>query len=91
MIPAGLTNVSAVAAGGYHSLALKPDGTVAVWGGNTYGQTNVPGGLSNVVGLAAGRYHSLALKGDGTVVAGGRAPAIRVRCRTMANRRFPGI
>jgi len=31
-VPAGLSNVVAIAAGGYHSLALKQNGTVAVWG-----------------------------------------------------------
>ncbi len=34
---------------------------VAVWGDNSYGQTNVPSGLSNVVAIAAGYSHSLAL------------------------------
>src|ERR1039458_9550773 len=70
-VPAGLTNGVAVAAGDYHSLALKSDGTVAAWGGNWYGQTNVPAGLTNVVAIAAGEEHSLALKSDGTVVAWG--------------------
>ena len=61
-VPAGLSNVVAIAAGYYHSLALKTDGTVVAWGYNGYGQTNVPAGLSNVVAIAAGGYHSLALK-----------------------------
>ncbi len=62
---------SAVAGGELHSLALKNDGTVAAWGYNGDGQTNVPSGLRNVVAIAAGGYHNLALKGDGTVVAWG--------------------
>ena len=33
-----MTNVSAVAGGGYHSLALKTDGTVWCWGDNSSGQ-----------------------------------------------------
>ena len=70
-IPAGLTNVVAIAAGDYHSLALKADGTVVGWGDNSYGQTNIPAGLTNVVAIAAGGYHSLALKADGTVVGWG--------------------
>ena len=70
-VPAGLTNGVAVAAGDYHSLALKSDGTVAAWGADWYGETNVPAGLKNVVAVAAGGYHSLALKSDGTVVAWG--------------------
>jgi alpha-tubulin suppressor-like RCC1 family protein len=45
-VPPGLSNVVAVAAGAYHSLALKADGTVVAWGDNTYGQRNVPAGLN---------------------------------------------
>src|SRR5205085_5487960 len=38
-VPAGgLTNVTALAAGASHSLALKTDGTVAAWGLNDAGQ-----------------------------------------------------
>jgi hypothetical protein len=61
----------AVAAGWVHSLALRADGTVAAWGNNDYGQTDVPPGLSHVVAIAAGDSHSLALKADGTVVVWG--------------------
>jgi len=61
----------AIAAGAYHSVVLKSDGTVFAWGNNNWGQTNVPAGLSSVVAIAAGGYHSLALKADGTVVAWG--------------------
>jgi hypothetical protein len=66
-----LANVVAVAGGSSHSLALKTDRTVAAWGANSYGQTNIPGGLTNAVGVAAGWYHNLALRADGTVVAWG--------------------
>jgi alpha-tubulin suppressor-like RCC1 family protein/subtilisin family serine protease len=34
----GLTNVTAIAAGGYHSLALEADGSVWSWGYNSNGQ-----------------------------------------------------
>jgi hypothetical protein len=70
-IPAGLTNVTAISAGRYHSLALKNDGTLVVWGWNDYGQVNMPAGLSDVVAISAGGFHSLALKADGTVVGWG--------------------
>jgi hypothetical protein len=70
--PPGLTNILAVAAGGYHALALRSDGTILAWGGpNTYGETTVPAGLTNVVKIAAGRSFSLALKSDGTVIGWG--------------------
>jgi alpha-tubulin suppressor-like RCC1 family protein len=67
-----LSNVVAVASGGYHNLAIRADGTVAAWGQNGYGQTVVPTDLSNAVAVACGRYHSLALRADGTVVAWGQ-------------------
>src|SRR3989304_3046154 len=34
----GLTGVSAIAAGGVHTVALKKDGTVWAWGSNSDGQ-----------------------------------------------------
>ncbi|RPJ26424.1 MAG: hypothetical protein EHM35_14890, partial [Planctomycetaceae bacterium] len=70
--PLMLTNVSALAAGAFHALALNGDTTVTAWGKNANGQTNVPAGLTNVVAVAAGGDHSLALKSDGTVRAWGR-------------------
>jgi alpha-tubulin suppressor-like RCC1 family protein len=78
-----LGGVTSIAAGGYHSLALKIDGTVRAWGENSDGQlgngvagTSIPtpvvvSNLSGVKTLAGGVYHSLALKTDGTVRAWG--------------------
>jgi hypothetical protein len=63
--------VIAVAAGGFHSLALKGDGTVVAWGSNTYGQTNAPASLTNAIAISAGLYHSIAIRSDGSVVAWG--------------------
>lgn len=70
-IPPGLSNVTAVAAGYNHSVALKRDGTVVAWGYNGSGQTSVPSGLAGVVAIAAGYDYTVALKRDGTVVAWG--------------------
>lgn len=70
-VPAGVTNVVAVAAGDKHSLALGAGGAVVAWGDNAYGQSEVPVGLSNVVAVAAGDYFNLVLKSDGTVEAWG--------------------
>ncbi|MEA2974221.1 MAG: hypothetical protein QOG82_2679 [Actinomycetota bacterium] len=82
LVGGGLSGVTAVAAGYYHSLALKGDGTVWSWGWNYFGQlgdgTTVDRslpvqvvGLTNVVAISAGGLHNLALKGDGTVWAWG--------------------
>ena len=72
-VPGGLYGANAISAGAFHSLALKSDGTVVVWGcaSGDYGQCSVPGGLSGVTAIAAASYHSLASKSDGTVVAWG--------------------
>lgn len=71
IVPAGLSGVAGIAAGYYHSMALKGDGTVVAWGYNAFGQATVPDGLSGVTKIAAGNIHSVALKSDGTVVAWG--------------------
>jgi endonuclease/exonuclease/phosphatase family metal-dependent hydrolase len=69
--PAALAGPVAIAAGSYHNLALRYDGTVVGWGGNSYGEKTPPAGVSNVVAIAAGGYHSLALKLHGNVVGWG--------------------
>lgn len=70
-IPASVTRVAAVAAGGSHNLALRANGTVAAWGDNSSGQATIPTGLSSVRAVAAGGFHSLALRANGTVIAWG--------------------
>jgi Regulator of chromosome condensation (RCC1) repeat len=69
-----LTNVVAIAAGAYHGLALKADGTVVGWGDNRDGQIIIPTGLTNAVAIAAGEYTSLfltATNADGSAASGG--------------------
>jgi len=78
----GLSGVSAIAGGGYHSLAALSNGTVMAWGLNSSGQlgdattasSDVPvavSGLSGVTAVAGGGRHSLALLSGGTVEAWG--------------------
>ena len=78
----GLSGVVAIAGSGFHSLALKSDGTVWAWGDNANGQlgndtttdSSVPvqvSDLSGVVAVSGGANHSLALRSDGTVWAWG--------------------
>ena len=59
-VPAGLTNVVAIAAGFVHSLAVRSDGSIVAWGLNANGQTNAPA-MSGVFAIAAGGAHSLAV------------------------------
>jgi alpha-tubulin suppressor-like RCC1 family protein len=80
-----LTNVTDIAIGNVHSLAVGEGGAVYTWGYNAEGQlglgdhgggthrdvpTEVPG-VNEVVAVAAGSYHSLVLNRDGTVMACG--------------------
>lgn len=97
----GLTDVIAVSAGGYHSLALKSDGTVWAWGygkdgelgnGTTTEWQSEPvqvSGLADVVAIAAGNYHNLAIKKDGTVWAWGNNGEGRLGDGTTTNRTTP--
>ena len=73
-----------IAAGIYHTILAKADGTVWTWGGNYEGQIGdgtttssptpeqIPGISGVVVAVAAGYYHSVALTSDGTLWAWGR-------------------
>jgi hypothetical protein len=63
-VPTGLTNVVAIAAGGFVSLALKADGTVVAWGSSTSGQINVPPNLPRSFALAASTRSCFALTGS---------------------------
>ncbi|NOX97874.1 MAG: hypothetical protein GXO98_07460, partial [Nitrospirae bacterium] len=65
-MPAG-NDFTAIAAGDFHSLVLKADGSLVGWGWNNYGQTDVPAG-NDFTAIAAGGDRSLALKADGSLV-----------------------
>jgi alpha-tubulin suppressor-like RCC1 family protein len=79
-----LTSVTAIAAGAYHCVALKADGTMWFWGFNGTGEfgngatgstpiwvpSQVPG-LAGVAAIGAGHYHTVAAKKDGTVLCWG--------------------
>ena len=78
----GLSGVTAISAGIFHSLALLSTGKVMAWGYNGYGQlgngtntnSDVPvlvHHLKGATAIAAGGEHSLALLSNGTVVAWG--------------------
>ncbi|MFC2134745.1 MopE-related protein [Bacteroidota bacterium] len=75
-IPAG-DDFVAIDSGVFHSLALKSDGSIVSWGGDSgpywyYGNESPPNG-TDFVAIAASPFHSLALKSDGSIVGwGGR-------------------
>lgn len=97
-----LGDVTAVAVGGWHNLALRDDGTVWSWGHNAQGQlglgTNadqrepamVPG-LTGVKAIAAGYRHSLAVLNDGTVRAWGQNNFGQLGDGTNTNRNTPVV
>jgi len=81
---AGGTNWKQVACGGYHTVAIKTDGTLWTWGGNSYGElgdnttsqrltpvTTFAGG-TNWKQVACGDRHTAAIKTDGTLWAWGQ-------------------
>ena len=70
-VPPAATNVVAVAAGAWHSLALRADGRIIGWGDDWDGQCDVPASLGQATGISAGGYHSLALRADKTVAGWG--------------------
>jgi len=70
-LPAGLEPFVRISAGSYHTLGLRPDGTVAAWGYDSVGQIDVPAGLDAIAAIRAASFHSLALRTNGTVVAWG--------------------
>lgn len=97
---AGVSGVSSAAAGWYHSLAVKGDGTVWASGSNGQGQLGdgtTPdrwspvrvAGLTNVTAVSAGALHSLALKADGTVWAWGWNAVGQLGDGTRTDRRTP--
>ncbi len=96
----GLSGITQIATGYWHTLALKSDGTVWAWGRNEYGNigdgslTNalvpiqVPG-LTGVTAIGVGLYHSLAVKSDGTVWAWGYNSHSQLGDGTTTNRTSP--
>jgi len=52
----------AVGAGNLHSLAIRPDGTVAAWGLNLNGQCNAPS--VRFKSVSGGNYHSVGIRAE---------------------------
>ena len=78
----GISNVIAIAAGGFHTMAVTADKTLWTWGDNADAQlgnnstvnSSIPvhvTSLSNVTAIAGGAYFSLAVASNGSVYAWG--------------------
>ncbi|WP_442950471.1 OmpL47-type beta-barrel domain-containing protein [Paenibacillus sp. FSL H7-0357] len=96
-----LSGVKQIAAGRFHQLALKKDGTLWAWGANSVGElgngtatggttgvSQVPG-MNGVIGIAGGAYYSLAVKSDGSVWAWGYNNLGQLGDGTQTNRWAP--
>jgi len=70
-VPGSATNVIAIAAGAWHSVALQNNGSVLAWGDDSNRQCEVPPALNDALAIAAGGYHSVAIRANGAVVAWG--------------------
>ena len=66
-VPTGLENVTAVAGGYSHTIALLADGSVRCWGYNGFVQCDVPMGLGTATAVAGGHFHTIALLAGGSV------------------------
>lgn len=91
---------SQIAGGRLHTVALKTDGTLWAWGGNTYGNLgdgtttdkSTPiqiGTETNWAKVCAGGYHTLAIKTDGTLWAWGRNDYGQLGDGTIINKSTP--
>ncbi len=66
-VPADLGPCLSVAAGTYHTIALRIDGAVRCWGDNQYGQCYIPADLGPCRSIAGGYGVTLAIRSDGAV------------------------
>lgn len=88
-----LKDVVSIASVGYHTLALKNDGTVWGWGGNSFNELGKKGnefqqtaikieGVPKIKEIAVGWHHSVALDYDGVVWVWGSDPAYQFKEET---------
>ena len=66
-VPAELSNVIAIRAANFYSMALKSDGTVICWGKNNFGQSQPPPSLNDAKSIRGMQFHSGSIKDDGSI------------------------
>lgn len=88
-----LSHVVSIASVGYHTLALKKDGSVWGWGGNTFNELGKKGeefqryaikveGIPKIKEIAVGWHHSVALDYNGDIWGWGSDPAFQFQEET---------
>jgi alpha-tubulin suppressor-like RCC1 family protein len=70
-MPANMTNIAAIAANFFGNIALRNNGTIAIWGNNGYVTTNTATNFTGVVEASAGYIYNLVLKTNGRAYAWG--------------------
>ena len=97
----GGTNWKSIACGGYHTVAIKTDGTLWLWGNNVFGLLGTNGGQSrrtpvttllggtNWKSVACGFLHTAAIKTDGTLWIWGAGDHGRLGVNNITNRLTP--
>lgn len=97
-----LNNIVSIASVGYHTLALKKDGTVWGWGGNTFNELGTEGlefqryaikvvGIPRIKEIAVGWHHSVALDYKGKVWVWGSDPAFQFNEETKKYYHHPTL
>jgi alpha-tubulin suppressor-like RCC1 family protein len=69
--PPSATNLIAIAAGYYHGLGVRSDGSLLAWGSDFYGQITLPVSGVPFIDVAGGEHFSLGLRADGTTLGWG--------------------
>ena len=71
----GITDATAITAGGGHTCALRQTGTIKCWGSRKYGaDSSVPvevEGITDATAITAGTFHTCALRQTGTITCWG--------------------
>jgi hypothetical protein len=76
---------SSIAVGGFHTIALRSDGSVLCWGYNYYGQCDTPADLGACSSIAGGGFHTIAISTPSLDTDGDGRPDATDNCPAIAN------